>query len=111
MRGSPSSEAVGIQGLLEVPLVVVQHAQAPGLAPELPNEERQHREGGQTDWGIHKVQESEAARRLWPVPTVARVGPTKPNRFSTVRSSLLLMKETKDASIEMPKHIVYGVRS
>ena len=66
MRGAPSSEAVGIQGLLEVPLVVVQHAQAPGLAPELPNEERQHHEGGQTDRAIENVQETKAARRLWP---------------------------------------------
>ena len=66
MRGAPSSEAVGIQGLLEVPVVVVQHAQAPSLAPELPNEECQHHEGGQTDRAVKKLQESEAARRLWP---------------------------------------------
>ena len=39
-------------------------------------------------------------------PTSAQAG-----RFGSMRSSLLLMRETKDASMAMPKHMVYSVRS
>ncbi len=72
MRGSPGREAVGIQRLMEVPLVVIQHAQARTSAPELANHERQRHEGGQRDRDIYNVNKNRSS-----APTAAQVGPTQ----------------------------------
>ena len=62
---SPGSEAIGLQRLLEAPLVLLHDAAAPVLAPELADYERHHHEGGQQTHLGMSVTRKRRARTVW----------------------------------------------